>query len=147
MVRNMKEFTRRLSMMEKTIQIKQELKILLPEIEFDKIMFMLSHLSNYTLDKEQYYTRDTRKKIRKLKPLTEAEKLLLDYLLKNKLNPKTTYRWFLVSKLPEDIQERLRRGVISVSEARKVSTNRLLQRDSNTGLIMLEEITNIVRSL
>ena len=60
---------------------------------------------------------------------------------------KTTYRWFLVSKLPEDIKDKLKKGIISVSQARKVATNRLRQRESNEGLSMMVDIQEIVRCL
>lgn len=142
-----KEFVRRLSMMEKTIQVKKDLKLLLPEIEEDKYLFMLSHLSNVLPNKQEYHNRNSRKRTRSIRQLTEAEKVFLDYLIKNNLNPKTTYRWFLVSKLPEDIKESLQKGKLSVAQARKVATNRLRQRDSNTGLQMLEEISGVIRSL
>ena len=142
-----KEFNRRMSMMDKTILIKRELKSLLPEIEEDKYLHMLSHLCNFHNNKKQYWTRDTRKKTTTLKSLTSAEIVFLDYLLKNNLSPKTTYRWFLVSKLPEDIKEKLKKGFVSVAQARKVATNRLRQRESNEGLGMIIEIQEVVRCL
>lgn len=140
-------FNRRISMMDKTILVKRELKSLLPEIEEDKYLHMLSHLCNFDKNKKQYWTRDSRKKTRTLRCLTSAEIVFLDYLLKNNLNPKTTYRWFLVSKLPEDIKDKLKKGFISVSQARKVATNRLRQRESNEGLSMMVDIQEIVRCL
>lgn len=142
-----REFNRRLSKMQKVIEIRRDLKTLLPEIEQDKYFSMFSHLCYYHSDRKQYYSRNSRRKIKQLKPLTEAEKILLDYLIKNNLNPKTTYKWFLVSKLPEDIQTRLRNGQVSVVEARRISTNRLKQRQSNTGVEMIEEIRSVVSSL
>lgn len=134
-------------MLDKVIQIKKDFKTLLPEIEQDKYIVMLSHIAYYCKDKENYRSRNGRKKTYKEKPLTEAEKVMLDYLLKNKLVPITTYRWFRVSKVPEDIMSDLRKGKISVKEAIRTGTNRLKQRQSNTGLIMLDEINNIISSL
>lgn len=144
---NKKEFNRRISMMDKVIQLKREFKVLLPEIEQDKYLIMLSHIAYYCEDKKSYRSRNSRKRTFKRKPLTEAERIMLDHLLKNKLVPITTYRWFRVCKLPEDIQGRLRKGQISVKEAIRAGTNRLKQRESNTGLLMIEEINNIIRSL
>lgn len=138
-----KEMRRRLTMMDKVVEMKKELKTLLPEIEEDKYLVMLCHLTYYHRNKKQYYER----KGKKIKTLTEAERILLDYLIKNNLNPKTTYRWFLVSRLPEDLKDKLRKGVIPVAEARRVYTNRIKQRESSAGFGMMEEINNIVKSL
>lgn len=142
-----KEFNRRLKMMDKVIQIKKDFKVLLPEIEQDKYIVMLSHIAYYCEDKKNYRSRNSRKRTFTRKPLTEAERVILDYLLQNNLVPITTYRWFRVCKLPEDIKGKLRKGQISVKEAIRTGTNRLRQRQSNSGLLMIEEINNIVRSL
>lgn len=143
-----KEFSRRVKMMDKVILIKRDLKILLPNVEQYKFLYMFSHLSGIHPNGKQYWSRNIRKKTKKPKNLTEEEKILLDYMLQNELNPKTTYKWFLVSKMPEDIQDRLRNNQIkSVTEARKIAMNRKRVRQSNTGLMMLDEIKNIIESL
>ena len=142
-----REFNRRLKMIDKVTQIKKDFKILLPEIEQDKYIVMLSHIAYYCEDKKNYRSRNSRKKTYKIKTLTESEKIMLDYFLKNNLVPITTYRWFRVCKLPEDIKDKLKKGQISVKEAIRTGTNRLKQKQSNSGLLMIEEINNIIRSL
>lgn len=142
-----REFNRRISMMDKVTQMKKDFKILLPEIEQDKYIVMLSHIAYYCEDKKNYRSRNGRKKTYTKKALTEAEKIILDYLLKNNLVPITIYRWFRVCKLPEDIQGKLKKGQISVKEAIRTGTNRLKQRQSNSGLLMMEEINNIISGL
>jgi len=142
-----REFNRRITALDKVNLIKRDFKTLLPEIEQDKYIVMLGHCAYFCENKKEYRARNGRKKIYKIKQLTEAEKIMLDYLLKNNLVPITTYRWFRASKVPEDIMTKLRNGQISVKESIRASTNRLKQKQSNTGLIVLEEINNIVSSL
>lgn len=139
-------FNRRITMLDKVIQIKKDFKTLLPEIEQDKYIGMLCHVAYY-LNRKEYRSRNGRKKTYKVKLLTEAEKVMLDYLLKNNLVPITVYRWFRVSKVPEDVMHKLRKGQLSVKEAIRTGTNRLRHRESNQGLVMLDEIQNIVASL
>lgn len=144
---NMKEYNRRISQMDKVIQIKKDFKTLLPEIEQDKYIQMLGHIYWYHRNKREYRER-IRGRFGKLRALTPSEIVMLDYLLKNNINPKTIYKWFHVCKLPEDIQSKLRNNEItSVVEARKIATNRMRQRDSNAGLLMLEEIKQTIASL
>ena len=120
---------------------------LLPEIEQDRYIIMLGHCAYFCENKKEYRARNGRKKLYKIKQLTEAEKIMLDYLLKNNIVPITVYRWFRASKVPEDIMNKLRKGQVSVKEAIRSATNRLKQRQSNTGLIVLEEINNVIAGL
>ncbi len=68
-------------------------------------------------------------------------------MLKNNLNPSTTYRWMIACRVPADIKSKLAKGELSYKKALQIAGNRLRVRESNTGLLMIEEITNIVRSL
>jgi len=81
------------------------------------------------------------------KQMTKAETILFDYMLKNNLNPSTTYRWMIACRVPTDIKEKLAKGQISFRKAMQISANRKRVRESNTGLLMVEEINNLVRSL
>lgn len=142
-----REFNRRISMLDKVNLIKKDFKELLPEIEQDKYIVMLSHIAYFCNNGREYRARNGRTKAFKIKVLTEAERIMLDYLLKNKCVPITTYRWFRASKVPEDIMTKLRNGQVSIKEAIRSSTNRLKQKQSNTGLIVLEEINNVIAGL
>lgn len=142
-----KEYNRRISQMDKVVQLKKDFKTLLPEIEQERYIQMLGHIYWYHRNKREYRER-IRGKFGKLRALTQAEIIMLDFLLKNNINPKTIYKWFMVCRLPEDIQTKLRNNEItSVVEARKIATNRMRQRDSNAGLLMLEEINGVIKSL
>lgn len=79
--------------------------------------------------------------------LTANERILYDYLMKNKLNPCTTYRWFIATRIPNDIKDKLAKGQITVKKAMEISANRKRVRESNQGLLMMEELRNIVRGL
>ncbi len=142
-----REFNKRITMLDKVNLIKKDFKELLPEIEQDKYIVMLGHCAYFCKNKKEYRARNGRTKAFKIKTLTEAEKIMLDYLLKNNVVPITVYRWFRVSKVPEDIMTKLRNGHICVKDAIRASTNRLKQMQSNTGLIMIEEINNVIAGL
>ena len=127
--------------------IKHDLKELLPEIEEDKFLSMASHVRNFYYGRLHYGRRNNPENLKKKRELTEAEKLLLDYYLKNNLNPSTAYRWFIACRIPSDIKEKLAQGKISFKKAMEIADNRKKARLSNTGLLMMEEINNVVRSL
>ena len=79
--------------------------------------------------------------------LTQTELILYDFLLRNKYNPSTTYRWFLASRVPDDVKQKLEKGQISVKKAMEIAYNRKRVRESNFGLLMMEEMRQIVRGL
>ena len=106
---------------------------------------MLSHCRNYYEGKLFYGRRDSPK--RKPRELTTNERMLYDYILKNGLNPSTTYRWFLATRLPDDIKEKLRKGQIGQNKAMQISANRRRVKHSNMGLLMMEEIRSAIRRL
>jgi len=128
-------------------KIKKDLKELLPEIEENKFLSMASHIRNFYYNKLFYGRRNNPENIKNKKELTISEKILLDYYLKNNLNPSTTYRWFIGCRLPSDLKEKLSKGQVSFKKAMLIADNRKKSRLSNTGLLMIEEINNIVGSL
>ena len=79
--------------------------------------------------------------------LTANEKIILNYLLESKLSPATTYRWFIACRMPSDIIEKLQKGKLSFRRAFLIADNRKKSKLSSTGLLMMEEINNIVSSL
>jgi hypothetical protein len=127
--------------------IKNDLRELLPEVEEDRYLSMFSHIRNFFYGGLHYGKRNNPENKERKRDLTEAEKVILDYMLKNKLNPSTTYRWFVGCRLPSDVREKLEKGKISFKKAFLIADNRKKSKMSNTGLIMIEEINNIVRSL
>lgn len=127
--------------------IKNDLKALIPEVEEDKFLSMMSHIRNFFYGKLYYGRRSIKGNIERKRDLTNNEKIVLDYLLKNKLNPSTTYRWFVACRLPQDVIEKLQQGKVSFRKAFLIADNRKKSKLSNDGLLMMEEINNIVRSL
>lgn len=128
-------------------RIKNDLKELLPEIEEDKFLSMASHIRNFYYGNIYYGRKNNIKKKERKKELTSAEKIMLDYYIKNNLNPSTTYRWFVACRLSSDLKEKLAKGQISFKKAILIADNRRKSKMSNTGLLMIEEVNNIVRSL
>lgn len=144
---NIREKGKKINIFDKVNQIKNDLKTLLPEIEEDKIIPMFSHIRVFFYGTLYYGRREVPENKRRKRKLTKAETILFDYMLKNNLNPSTTYRWMIACRVPTDIKEKLAKGQISFRKAMQISANRKRVRESNTGLLMVEEINNLVRSL
>lgn len=138
---------RKISLFDKINKIRNDLKELLPEVEENKFLVMASHVRNFYYGNLYYGRRDSNKSQRRKRELTQAEMLLLDYYLKNNLNPSTCYRWFVACRIPSDIKEKLEQGKVSFKKAMLITDNRKKAKMSNTGMLMIEEINNIVRSL
>jgi hypothetical protein len=142
-----REKGKKINIFDKINQIKKDIKALLPEIEDDRLLIMFSHTRRYYEGKLYYGRRTNLENLERKRELTEAEKIVYDYLLKNKLNPSTAYRWFLACRVPSDVKEKLVQGRLSYKKALQISANRKRVRESNTGLLMVEEINNIIQSL
>ena len=128
-------------------KIKNELKAILPEIESDKLINMLSHCRNQYYGKLYYGRRANPKNLNRIRELTPNERLVYDYLLKNQFNPCTTYRWFIATRIPSDVKDKLIKGQISVRKAMEISSNRRRVKESNLGLLMIEELRTIMMGL
>lgn len=122
-------------------------KELLPEIEEDKFIPMMSHVKNFYYGRLFYGRANKPENLKRKRELTTNEKIILDYLLKNELSPATTYRWFIACRMPSDIIEKLQKGKLSFRRAFLIADNRKKSKLSSTGLLMMEEINNIVSSL
>jgi len=142
-----RENGKKINIFDKVNQIKKDLKELFPEIEDDKIIPMFSHIKNFYYGKLYYGRHSNPENKKRKRNLTPSEIVLYDYLLKNNLNPSTTYRWMIACRIPSDIKTKLANGEISYKKALQIANNRIRVKESNTGLLMMEEINNIVRSL
>jgi len=127
--------------------IKKDLTAIIPEVDEDRFLSMLSHIRNFYYGKLYYGRRAVKENMVNKRELTTNEKIVYDYMLKNKLNPSTTYRWFIACRLPSDVKDKLQNGQISFKKAMMINDNRKKSKMSNNGLLMMEEINNIVSSL
>lgn len=135
---------------DRVAEIKEQLKQVLPEIDPIRFIHMLERCRRY-YEGNLYYGRRTtnpeEKKSRKAIELTQNENIIYNFLLRNNLNPSTTYRWFLAVRVPEDIKDKLSKGQISYKKAMEISYNRKKVRESNIGLLMLEEMRTTIRGI
>jgi len=134
------------SIFDKVSEIKEGIKTILPELEGDRLISMLSKIRTYLAHKKKGVPLG-RKAIKGYRSLTYNESVLYEHLLKNGLNPSTTYRWFLATRIPEDVRDKLSKGKISVKKAMQISANRRRVKNSNLGLLMMEEIRTMMRGL
>ena len=142
-----REDGKKINIFDKVNTIKKELKDIFPEISGDMLLSMLSHCRRHYEGKLHYGRRSNPDNVARVGELTTNESILYEYLLKNNLNPSTSYRWFLATRVPDDIKERLAKGKLSYKKALIISANRKRVRESNDALSMVEEINNIIRSL
>lgn len=142
-----REKGRKINIFDKVNRIKKNIKSLLPEIEDDKLLPIFSHLRAFYEGHLHYGRRGVPENRKRKRELTETEKIVYNYLLKNNINPSTSYRWLLACRIPSDIKSKLANGELSYKKAIQIAGNRLKTIESNTGLLMMEEINNIVRSL
>lgn len=126
-------------------KIKQELKAVIPEVEDDKLIFIMSHCRSYYGGKLHHGRRGGPNQ--KPRELTHTERLVYDYMLRNKLNPSTAYRWFLATRVPDDVKEKLAKGQIGVKVAMRIAWNRKKAAQTNLGLLLIEELRTIIRTL
>ena len=142
-----REKGKKINIFDKVNQIRSDIKSLLPEIEEHKIIPMFSHIRNFFYGKLYYGRRAVPEDKQRKRKLTNAETILFDYMMKSNLNPSTTYRWMIACRIPADIKEKLAKGQVSFVKAMQISANRKRVRESNVGLMMIEEINNLVSSL
>lgn len=138
---------KKISIFDAINHIKTDIKSILPEIEDDRLIPMMSHCRRYYEGNLHYGRRSNSENLKKPRDLTSNERILYEYLLGNSLNPSTAYRWFLATRIPEDIKKNLEKGQISCKKAMEISANRRRVKESNSGLLMMEEINNIIKSL
>jgi len=141
---------RKISIFDRVNQVKEQLKQILPEVEENRLIPILGHCRRH-YEGNLYYGRRVSnpedKAKRKKIELTQNERIVYDYLLRNKINPSTIYRQFLATRVPEDIKEQLENGNISYKKAMETSYNRKRVRECKIGFDMLEEMRIIVRGL
>jgi hypothetical protein len=135
------------SIFDKVNEVKQHIKATLPELDGDRLIQMMCHCRRYHEGKLHYGRRAVPENLSKVRDLTQTERILFDLLLKLGLNPSTSYRWFLATRVPADIKEKLSKGQISQKKALEISANRKRVKQSNVGLLMMEEIRTIMSSL
>jgi hypothetical protein len=106
----------------------------IPGVSSDEVYTMLGHVAHH-----HYNTRKV--------GLSEKEILLYDLLLKHKLVPSTVYNWFSLTRTPQDLQQRVRRGTISQKQALRMAMNRKRQQEMSLSLQILESGRNAIRRL
>lgn len=140
---------KKINIFDECFRIRQELNRIIPEVKPEGLLKILARCRRY-YEGSLYYGRRVKKdqaKSKKKEELTTIERLVYDYLLRNKLNPSTTYRWFLVVRVPSDVKEKLEKGLISVKKALEINRNRKKAQESSTGLLILEEMREIIKCL
>jgi len=91
--------------------------------------------------------RCVRYKLGQVKKLNSVEAKTYDLLLKNKLNPKTVYEWFLVENAPPYIKEKLSQGKMGLRTARAQYVQWKRMSNTRSGKEIMDEMKNIVRRL
>lgn len=143
---HIRENGKKRSIFDKVNEIKRDIKAILPELEGEKLIHMLSKIRTYISHKKKGVPIG-RHGWKGYRELTFNERAVYEYLMKNNLAPSTTYRWFIATRIPSDVREKLERGQLSMKKAFQISANRRRVKASNTGLMMMEKLRTIVRCL
>ena len=131
----------------KVAEIKRDIAEILPELEGDKLIAMLSKIRTYLANKKKGVPMGRRGSYKGFRDLTTAERILYEYMLRNGLNPSTTYRWFIATRLPMDVKDELAKGRLSVKKAMEIGANRRRTMMANQGLLLIEELRTIMRMI
>ena len=137
---------RKRSIFDKVNEIKRDLKLIIPEMQDDKLIPLLSKIRTYYCNKKKGVPLG-RKGYKGFRKLTKIESLIYDYFLQKGLNPSTTYRWFIATRLPQDVREKLAKGQIGQRKAMEIASNRRRTKNSVKGLMMMEEIRSVIAKL
>ncbi|OVE74582.1 hypothetical protein BVX95_02015 [archaeon D22] len=143
---HIRENGKKRNIFDKVNEIKIDIKGILPEIEGDRLIAMLSKIRTYYGHKKRGVPMG-RKGWKGYRDLTINERLLYDYMLKKKLTPSTTYRWFIATRIPSDVKDKLAKGQLTVKKAMQISANRRRVEMSNQGLLLLEKIRTVMRGI
>ena len=150
MVSKIRDNGQLVSIFDKVSMIEKDLKRLLPEMDRSRLIKAMSKCRQHYEGKLYYGRRTSDPEERKKRApiaLSEIEKIIYHHLIKNDLNPSTAYRWFLATRLPSDIKERLSKKEIPVKIAMNIAANRRRIRVSNQGLLMMDEMVSIIGGL
>lgn len=143
---NVRENGRKRNIFDKVNEIKNDINEILPELDGKGLIRMLSKIRTYIAHKKKGVPLG-RKGWKGYRDLTNNERILYEYLLKNNLNPGTTYRWFIATRLSNDIKDDLAKGKISYKKAMEISANRRKAEYSSQAVNILEEIRVAMRGL
>ena len=139
---NIRENGKKRNLFDRVNELKKQIYMIVPEIDGEKLISIMSHLRREVEGKYYYGRHGTSN--RKLE-LTNNERLIKEILLKEGINPSTCYRWFLAARIPSDVMLRLRNGQISQKKAYEIAVNRKRNQKSSDNLIMMESMREIVR--
>ncbi|HLD18439.1 MAG TPA: hypothetical protein VJB90_00305 [Candidatus Nanoarchaeia archaeon] len=136
---HIRENGKKRNLFDKVNEIKEKIKVIVPEIDEHKWLIIIHHVRQ-DYEGKYYYGRAGSSNI-KLK-LTNTERLIQELLIKEGLNPSTVYRWFLAARVPSDVMYKLRKGMISAKKAYEISVNRKKNQKSGDMVILMENIQN-----
>lgn len=141
---NVREKGKKRNLFDKVNELKQKINVIVPEIDGQRLIDIVHHIKAERENK-YYYGRKGWKTTKIKKELTHVEHLIKELLIKEGLNPSTVYRWLLACRIPSDIMDKLRKGLISQKKAYEIALNRKKNQKSAQTLILMENIIEIIR--
>lgn len=141
---NVREKGKKRNLFDKVNELKQKMNVIVPEIEGQRLIDLLHHIKAERENK-YYYGRKGWINSKIKKDLTPIEHLIKELLIKEKLNPSTVYRWLLATRIPSDIMDKLRKGMISQKKAYEIALNRRKNLRSAQSLLLMESVRDIIR--
>ena len=142
-----KKVGRKRSIFAKVSEIKRDIKGMIPEVKDNELLGIMSRCRSFYHGVLHYGRRGTPENKKRKRELTINEKVVYDYLIRNDLNPSTTYRWFIATRLPQDVKDKLEAGKIGQKTAMKIWADRRNAKSTSISISLMEDIRNFVQKL
>ena len=88
---------KKINVFEKIKAIEEQIKLELPHLNLNKTTYMFGSVSHFISGE--------------IKNLNEDERALYDFMIRHKLNHKTTYNWFLLKNAPHELKIKINNGL------------------------------------
>ena len=99
------------SFVDKLKSLRKKLAVRFPDMDMQDFNEIMAKIAHYHYNKQKFLIVGESRKI-------------YNFLIEEKLNPFTVYRWLLLERVPDDIRFRLKQREISQKKASKIAYER-----------------------
>ena len=118
---------------DKIRDLKKIVHAIIPKISDSELHAIIDHIQREKEGSRKY--------------LTNQERLVKDILLKYDYNPKTVVYWFHILRFPKYLQEQIKQGIISVSQAKAVYRDYRMKNDKQMEAEIIGDIRKYLNNL
>jgi len=115
--------SKKMNVFEKINAIEEQIKLELPYLDLNKLAYIFGRISHYLSGQGSGV-------------LSETERALCDFMIRNQLNDKTMYRWFLLKNAPSELKVKIINGMRLKDASHELSLyNRARENPNDTSII------------